>query len=79
MQPTPDAIAEFRVITNTFDAEYGRNSGAVVNVDNQSGTNAVHGDVYEYFRNKVFNAQGYFNTVSRSRTRISLAARWAAR
>ena len=63
VQPSPDAIAEFRVITNTFDAEYGRNSGAVVNVVTQSGSNAVHGDIYEYFRNKVLNAQGYFNTV----------------
>jgi outer membrane receptor protein involved in Fe transport len=63
IQPSPDAIAEFRVITNTFDAEYGRNSGAVVNVVTQSGTNAIHGDVYEYFRNKVLNGQGYFNTV----------------
>ncbi len=63
VQPSPDAIAEFRVITNTFDAEYGRNSGAVVNVVTQSGTNAIHGDVYEYFRNKVLNAQGFYNTV----------------
>ena len=39
IQPTPDAIEEFRVITNTFDAEYGRNSGAVVNVITKSGTN----------------------------------------
>jgi hypothetical protein len=62
VQPSPDAIAEFRVITNTFDAEYGRNSGAVVNVVTQSGTNAIHGDVYEYFRNKVLNAQGFFDT-----------------
>src|SRR5271165_6352348 len=63
VQPTPDAIDEFRVITNTFDAEYGRNSGAVVNVVTKSGTNAIHGDVYEYFRNKVLNAQGFLNTV----------------
>jgi hypothetical protein len=63
VQPSPDAIAEFRVITNTFDAEYGRNSGAVVNVVTQSGSNAFHGNLYEYFRNKVLNAQGYFNTV----------------
>jgi len=63
IQPTPDSIAEFRVITNTFDAEYGRNSGAVVNVITKSGTNAYHGNVYEYFRNTVLNAQGYFNTV----------------
>ncbi len=63
VQPTPDAIEEFRVITNTFDAEYGRNSGAVVNVVTKSGTNQLHGNVYEYFRNTVLNAQGYFNTV----------------
>jgi len=63
IQPTPDAIDEFRVISNTFDAEYGRNSGAVVNVVTKSGTNHWHGNVYEYFRNTVLNAQGYFNTV----------------
>jgi carboxypeptidase family protein len=63
IQPTPDSIEEFRVITNTFDAEYGRNSGAVVNVITKSGTNAFHGNLYEYFRNTVLNAQGYFNTV----------------
>ena len=63
IQPTPDAIEEFRVISNTFDAEYGRNSGAVVNVVTKSGTNQLHGNVYEYFRNTVLNAQGFFNTV----------------
>lgn len=62
IQPTPDAIEEFRVISNTFDAEYGRNSGAVVNVVTKSGTNQWHGNIYEYFRNKVLNAQGFFNT-----------------
>ncbi len=62
IQPTPDAIEEFRVISNTFDAEYGRNSGAVVNVVTKSGTNQWHGNVYEYFRNKVLNSQGYFNS-----------------
>lgn len=63
VQPTPDSVAEFRVITNAFDAEYGRNSGSVVNVITKAGTNAFHGDVYEYFRNTVLNAQGYFNTI----------------
>jgi hypothetical protein len=63
IQPTPDAIEEFRVISNTFDAEYGRNSGAVVNVVTKSGTNQWHGNVYEYFRNTVLNAQGFLNTV----------------
>jgi hypothetical protein len=59
VEPTPDAIEEFRVITNTFDAEYGRNSGSVVNVVTKSGTNQFHGDVYEYFRNTVLDAKGY--------------------
>jgi hypothetical protein len=63
VQPTPDSVEEFRVITNTFDAEYGRNSGSVVNVITKSGTNKFHGDVYDYFRNTALNAQGYFNTV----------------
>ncbi|MGO8987194.1 MAG: carboxypeptidase regulatory-like domain-containing protein [Terriglobales bacterium] len=62
IQPTPDSIAEFRVITNTFDAEYGRNSGSVVNVITKSGTNAFHGNVYEYFRNTILDAQGFLNT-----------------
>jgi hypothetical protein len=59
VQPSPDSIEEFRVITNSFDAEYGRNSGAVVNVVTKSGTNAVHGSLYEFFRNDVLNAHGY--------------------
>ena len=62
VQPSPDSIQEFRVLTNTFDAEYGRNSGSVVNVVTKSGTNQWHGDVYEFFRNKVLNSKGYFNT-----------------
>src|SRR6266436_7291425 len=59
VQPSPDSIAEFRVITNTFDAEYGRNSGSVVNVVTKSGTNSVHGNVYEFFRNTKLNANPY--------------------
>jgi len=59
VQPSPDSIAEFRVLTNTFDAEYGRNSGSVVNVVTKSGTNALHGDLYEFFRNKALNANPY--------------------
>jgi hypothetical protein len=62
IQPTPDSIQEFRVLTNTFDAEYGRNSGAVVNVITKSGTNQFHGSVYEFFRNKALNARGFFDT-----------------
>ncbi len=62
IQPTPDSIAEFRVITNTFDAEYGRNSGSVVNVITKSGTNKFHGNIYEYFRNTDLDAKGFLNT-----------------
>ena len=62
IEPTPDAVEEFRVITNTFDAEYGRNSGSVVNVITKSGTNQFHGNVYEYFRNTILDARGYPDT-----------------
>jgi len=59
VQPSPDSVEEFRVISNTFDAEYGRNSGSVINVVTKSGTNEFHGSVYEFFRNDVLNAHGY--------------------
>ncbi|MGH9714662.1 MAG: carboxypeptidase regulatory-like domain-containing protein [Candidatus Acidiferrales bacterium] len=61
IQPSPDAVEEFRVLTNTFDAEYGRNSGSVVNVVTKSGTNSVHGDFYDFLRNNVLNTKGYFD------------------
>ena len=59
IEPSPDSIEEFRVISNSFDAEYGRNSGAVVNVVTKSGTNAIHGSFYEFFRNDVLNAHPF--------------------
>ncbi len=61
IQPSPDSIAEFRVITNTFDAEYGRNSGAVINVVTKSGTNQLHGSFYEFFRNDVLDSKGFLD------------------
>jgi hypothetical protein len=64
VQPSPDSIQEFRVLTNTFDAEYGRNSGSVVNVVTKSGTNNLHGSAYEFFRNKVLNANNYCLTAA---------------
>ena len=63
VQPSPDSVQEFRILTNGFDAEYGRNSGSVVNVVTKSGTNQVHGDVYEFNRNKVLNARNYLDPV----------------
>lgn len=62
VQPSPDSVEEFRILTNTFDAEYGRNSGAVVNVVTKSGSNHLHGDLYEFHRNRPLNAKGYFDT-----------------
>ena len=62
IQPSPDTIQEFRVLTNTFDAEFGRNSGSVIDVVTKSGTNKFHGDAYEFLRNKVLNSRGFFDT-----------------
>ena len=59
IEPSPDSIEEFRVIANSFDAEYGRNSGAVVNVVTKSGTNDFHGSFYEFFRNDVLNSHPF--------------------
>jgi Carboxypeptidase regulatory-like domain/TonB dependent receptor len=56
-----DAIAEFRVLSN-FEAEYGRNSGGVINIVTKSGTNDFHASAYEYFRNDHLNARNFFNT-----------------
>jgi hypothetical protein len=58
--PSPDAVAEFKVITSNYSAEYGRVGGAVVNVVMRSGTNALHGTLYEFLRNTSLNAVGYF-------------------
>jgi len=58
--PSPDGINEFRVETNNYSAEYGRASGAVINVSINSGTNKFHGRVWEYNRNTDLNADGPF-------------------
>jgi len=58
--PTLDSIQEFRILTNTFDAEYGHFGGAVVNVITKSGTNDLHGAVYEFLRNNALDSRNFF-------------------
>ena len=60
--PSIDAIAEFKVLTSNYGAQYGRNGSGTVEVETKSGTNKFHGDVYEFVRNDMFNARNYFNT-----------------
>ena len=60
-----DGVQEVKVITNNFTAEYGRNSGAQVQVITKSGTNQYHGSVYEFHQNAFFNARDYFDTTGR--------------
>src|SRR5712691_3778541 len=58
--PNPDAIQEFKIQTSTYDASYGRNAGANVNVVTKSGTNELHGSLFEFFRNTALNANEWF-------------------
>jgi hypothetical protein len=59
--PNPDAVEEFKILENSYTAEYGRNGGGVVSVVTKSGTNALRGTAYDYIRNDAFNANSYFN------------------
>ena len=59
--PNPDAIAEFRILENNYNAEYGRNAGGVVSVVTKSGTNEWHGTAFEFLRNDVMAANTFFN------------------
>uniref|UniRef100_Q02D86 TonB-dependent receptor n=1 Tax=Solibacter usitatus (strain Ellin6076) TaxID=234267 RepID=Q02D86_SOLUE len=54
--PNPDAVEEFRVVTNSYSAEYGRFAGGVINIITRSGSNDVHGSLFEFFRNNDLNA-----------------------
>jgi len=58
--PNPDALEEFSVQTNNYSAEQGRAAGAIVNVVTKSGTNSLHGDVFEFLRNGALNARNFF-------------------
>jgi hypothetical protein len=62
VRPPPDALSEFKVQTSDYSAEFGHSAGAVVNATIKSGTNNVHGDLWEYFRNDALDARDYFAT-----------------
>ena len=68
VDPNPDAVEEFKILTNNYGAEYGRTSGGIVNQVIKSGTNRMHGGLFEFFRNDDLNARNYFQP---TRTRFN--------
>jgi hypothetical protein len=60
--PSPDSIGEFRMVTNTLNPEYGRNSGTIVNATIKNGTNQFHGSGFEFYRDTFLDAKNYFET-----------------
>ena len=60
VQASPDAVAEFKVQTDNYSAEFGRAGGAIINTSIRSGTNEFHGTVYNFIRNTSLNATGFF-------------------
>ncbi len=61
VQPSIEALQEFKIQTNAYSAEFGRSSGAVINATIKSGTNAIRGAVYEFLRNDVLDANNFFS------------------
>ena len=59
--PNPDSVAEFRILTSNYTAEYGRNAAGVISVVTKSGTNQLHGSLFEFLRNGDFDANTFFN------------------
>ena len=66
--PNPEAIAEFKVLTSSYGAQYGRNGSGTVEVETKSGGSSFHGSAFEYLRNDFFNANEYFNKASQPET-----------
>jgi hypothetical protein len=60
-QPSINTVQEFKVDNSTYGAEFGRNSGAIVNIATRSGSNQFHGEAFEFLRNDVFDARNFFN------------------
>jgi hypothetical protein len=62
-QPSINTVAEFKLDNSTYSAEYGRNSGSIVNIATRSGTNDFHGEVFDFLRNSAMDARNFFNPV----------------
>ena len=71
--PSPDAIQEFNLITQNAPAEFGNFQGGIVNVSTKAGTNQFHGDVWEFFRNDVLNANNWFNDLQNANAGTTVA------
>jgi hypothetical protein len=65
-QPSINTVSEFKVDNSTYSAEFGRNSGAIVNIATRSGENNFHGEVFEFIRNNVLDARNFFNPVGQT-------------
>src|SRR6266850_900851 len=63
-QPTTNTLPQFKTDNSTYSAEFGRNSGAIVNIATRSGTNKYHGELYDFIRNDFFDARNAFNPVT---------------
>ncbi|HEY3884122.1 MAG TPA: TonB-dependent receptor, partial [Vicinamibacterales bacterium] len=70
MRPPPDAIQEFKIQTHSYTAEYGRNSGAVVNVVTKSGSNTLHGSAWEFNRSDALQAKNYFALATQPKPKL---------
>jgi len=60
-QPSINTVAEFKIDNSTYSAQYGRNSGSIVNIATRSGTNEYHGEVFDFLRNSAMDARNFFN------------------
>ena len=68
--PPPDAIQEFKILTHSYSAEYGRNSGSVVNVVTRAGSNAVHGAAWEFNRDDALQARNFFAPTNQAKPKL---------
>ena len=70
ISPSPDAVSEFRLETNNYSAEYGRQPGAIINVSTRSGTNQFHGRAWDYIRNTSLNAVGPIEPITNTKPKL---------